>query len=131
MAKVTISRIFELSRYLGTKSGQELKDALVYISELAEVSLRLLRNGLTFNDNFDCETKTVYIRTNVETVIAIANRRRPSAILVKRVINDTYYEIDSYGWKFSTSGDVIVKIVFSNSPASTLDIPVEILLLFG
>ncbi len=37
MAKITVSRIFELSKYLATKSGQELKDALGYMSDFAEV----------------------------------------------------------------------------------------------
>ena len=57
MAKISVSKIFELSKYLATKSGQELKDALIYLSEFAEVSLRTLRNGLTFRDNFDSLTK--------------------------------------------------------------------------
>lgn len=131
MAKITISRIFELSKYLSTKAGQELKDALAYLSDFAEVSLRNLRNGLTFSDNFDCELKTVAVRSNVETKISLASRKRATAVLVKRVVHDNYYIVDKFGWKFNADGDIVITTVFSGSPAATLEIPVELLILFG
>lgn len=131
MAKITVSRIFELSKYLATKSGQELKDALVYMSEFAEVSLRNLRNGLTFADNFDCETKTVSVRTNTEAKISLASRKRASSVLIRRVVSDAFYIVEKFGWKYNADGDIVVTIVFSGSPASTLDISVELLILFG
>lgn len=131
MAKITVSRIFELSKYLATKSGQELKDALVYLSEFAEVSLRNLRNGLTFADNFDCELKTVSLRSNNETKISLASLKRPVDVKIRRVINNTYYIVDKFGWKFNSDGDIVITAVFSGSPASTLDISCELLILFG
>jgi len=131
VSKITVSKIFELSKYLATKSGQELKDALVYMSEFAEVSLRNLRNGLTFSDNFDCETKLVSVRTNTETKVSLANRKRPSCILVRRVISDVYYVVDKFGWKFGQDGDIVINITFGGSPAATEQISVEILILFG
>jgi hypothetical protein len=131
MAKITVSRIFELSKYLSTKSGQELKDALTYMADFAEVTLRNLRNGLTFQDNIDCEIKTVTLRTNTEATISVASRKRAVAVLVRRVVNDQYYIVEKFGWKFDTSGNIVLTAVFSGSPASTLDISVEILILFG
>lgn len=130
MAKITISRIFELSRYLATKSGQELKDALIYLSEFAEVSLRNLRNGLTFRENFDSETKIVSLTTGTETAISVEGNRRPSCVLLCRVIDNTYYKVDSFGWKFAADGNVVVTVDFSGSPSATTSISVELLLLF-
>lgn len=130
MAKITISRIFELSKYLATKSGQELKDALIYLSEFAEVSLRNLRNGLTFRDNFDSESKVVSLTTGTETTISVEGNRRPTCVLLCRVIDNTYYKVDSFGWKFSAEGNVVVTVDFSDSPAATDSISVELLLLF-
>lgn len=131
MAKITVSRIFELSKYLATKSGQELKDALGYLSEFAEVSLRSLRNGLTFRDNFDCEVRSISVRSNTETTIAIASRKRPTAVMVTRVVNDQYYIVDQFGWKYSSDGGIVVTVVVVGSPAPTIDITVELLILFG
>jgi hypothetical protein len=131
MAKITVSRIFELSKYLATKSGQELKDALGYMSDFAEVTLRNLRNGLTFADNFDCEVRRITVKTNLESTISIASRKRASSVQVRRVISDQYYIVEKFGWKYNSEGDIVVTIVFSGSPAATLDIAVEILVLFG
>jgi len=33
MAKITISRLFEVSKYMATDAGKELGDALQYLSE--------------------------------------------------------------------------------------------------
>lgn len=131
MAKITVSRIFELSKYLATKSGQELKDALTYISEFAEVSLRTLNKGLTFPDNFDCEIKTVTVRDGREQRISFTTKKRVASVMIRKVINDIYYEVESFGWKYAPDGNVIIIVNFTGSPASTLDITIELLILFG
>lgn len=131
MAKITVSRLFEISSYLTTKAGQELRPALSYISEFAEVTLRNLRNGLTFADNLDCELKRVSVREGTEAIISIASNRRPSRIYVDRVIENTYYSITSFGWKFNSNGDVVIKIKFDGTPATSLEIPIDIMISFG
>lgn len=130
MAKITVSKIFELSKYLATKSGQELKDALIYLSEFAEVSLRSLRNGLTFRDNFDCEYKVVRLKDNTETVVSVLGGKRPTSIFISRTINNLYYTVSGFGWKFNSAGDVVVKVVFNQTPPSGTQIDVEFLLVF-
>ncbi len=131
MAKITISRIFEISQYLTTKSGQELHDALSYISEFAEVSLRNLRNGLTFEDNMSCETKRVTVRSGVETIISISSSRRASRIYIDRSVNSTYFVVTGFGWKYNTSGNIVIKVIFEGTPPSSLDIPVDIVIHFS
>lgn len=131
MAKVTISRIYELSKALATKSGQELQGPLTFLSELAEVTLRNLRNNLTFTDNMDCTNRTISVRSNTETVVSIAERKRAMRIYVDRVVDDTYYIVDSFGWKFNTAGEVVIKVGFANSPPATLDITLNLVIHFG
>lgn len=131
MAKITISRIYELSKALGTKAGQELSGPLTFLSELAEVTLRNLRNGLTFTDNFDCENRQVFLRSNTETVVSIATRKRAKRIYIDRVVDNTYYIVESFGWKFNSSGEIVVKIVFAGSPPATLDIAVDLVIHFA
>ncbi len=132
MAKITISRIYELSKALATKSGQELQGPLTYLSELAEVTLRNLRNGLTFADNLDCETKRIFIKNNTETIISITSQnRRAQRIYIDRAVDQNYYVVDSFGWKYNSSGEIVVKIGFANSPPANLDITVDIVIHFG
>jgi hypothetical protein len=131
MAKVTLSRLFEVSKYLATDAGKDLKDALVYISEFVEVTTRNLRNGLTYGDNFDTTLKQVTIKPDTEQVILSGERRRVKEVVCRRAVDATYYVIDSFGWKYNTDGDVVIKAGFTGSPPATQDIILEIMLHFG
>jgi len=131
MAKITLSRLFEVSKYLTTTAGQELKDALIYISEFVEVTTRSLRNGLTFRDNFDTRLKEITIRPDVETIVLTEERRRVKEVVIRRAVDATYYVIDNFGWKYNNSGDVVIKVGFTGSPAATQDIRLEIMFHFG
>lgn len=130
MAKVNISRLFEVSRYLATPAGQQLKDALEYISSFATETVRNLKQGLTFGDNFDAEIKFISVLPNVETVIMPTKKGIVTQVMVRRVVDNVYYVIDSYGWKYNPSGDVVVKFGFTGSPPSTTAINVELIIFF-
>ncbi len=131
MAKITISRLFEISQSLSTKAGQELRPALQYISEFAEVTLRNLRNGLTFADNLDCQIKRVSVRSGVETVVSIDGTKRASRVTVDKVVENTYYVVSAFGWKYNSNGDIVIKVTLDGSPPSSLDIVLDIVIHFG
>lgn len=131
MAKVNISRLFEVSRYLTTPAGQQLKDALEYLSSFATETVRNLKQGLTFLDNFDAELKFASVLPSVETVILPNKKTTISQVMIRRVVDNVYYSVDSFGWKYNLEGNLIVKIVFTGSPPSTSTINVELLILYG
>tara|TARA_Y100001938_G_scaffold144588_1_gene219427 strand:+ start:285 stop:692 length:408 start_codon:yes stop_codon:yes gene_type:complete len=135
MAKITLSRLFEVSQYLTTDAGKELKDALVYLSEFVEVSIRNLRNGLTFVDNFDVTSKTVAVRSAAETVILSGEPKRVKEVICRRVISNTYYIVSSFGWKYNNSGDVVITIKLEDRDgvaiATTTDVKLDLLIHFG
>lgn len=131
MAKITESRIFEISKFLATKSGKELEGVLTYLSNFAELTLRNLRNGLTFADNMDCELKRINIRNGVETVVSIASRKRAVRVYVDRIVDTNYYSWNEFGWKFNNTGELVIKLGIAGSPPASLDIPVDITILFG
>lgn len=132
MAKVTISRIFEITKLLTTKSGQELKDGLTYLSDFAEITLRNLRNGLTYADNFACEVKSITIKNNTETIITPITTKRVNQVVVRKSTSSKYYCLDSFGWKYNSDGEIVVKLKFTDFDAldSALAFPVEILLYY-
>lgn len=131
MAKVTISRLFEISQYLKTPSGQQLSDALQYLSTFVEVTIRNLKNGLTFGDNFLCELKTVTVQPDVETAILPSSKSPVAHIMIRRVMNDTYYSVQSFGWKYDNAGKLVIKVGFAGSPLATTKISIELVILFG
>ena len=67
--KLFISRIIETSRFLSTEAGQQLTDFINYMSELAEQTIRALRNGLNFSDNFSCKVVSLEVKTAVNQAI--------------------------------------------------------------
>jgi hypothetical protein len=131
MARVTISRLFEISQYLKTPAGKQLSDALTYLSTFVEVTVRNLKNGLTFGDNFLCELKTVTLLNNVETVILPTSKTQAVQIMVRRVISDTFYVFETFGWKYDNSGNLVVKVGFAGTPPPDLNITVELIIFFG
>lgn len=131
MAKVTLSRLFEVSKYLVTDAGKELKDALVYLSEFVEVTTRNLRNGLTFGDNFDSKLKSVSVLSGVETVILTEERRRVKEVVIRQAIDDTYYVIDSFGWRYNSDGSVVITVGFAGTPPVNQAINLAVMLHFG
>jgi hypothetical protein len=135
MAKVTLSRLFEVSKYMTTEAGKDLKDALEYLSEFVEVVTRNLRGGLTYGDNFNATLKSVTLREGSETVILEGERRRVREVRVRRIVDDTYYILSEFGWRYNPEGNVVVQADFkasdNSSPAATADISVELILYFG
>ena len=135
MAKVTLSRLFEVSKYLTTDSGKELKDALVYISEFVEVVTRNLRNGLTFADNFDTTVKEVSIRPDTQEIVLTGERRRVREVAIRRVIDDTYWIVTEFGWKYNATGDVTIFVSLldpdGNAAPSTSNVKLALLIHFG
>lgn len=128
--KVTISRLFEISKSLGTQAGKELSDALQYLADLGEMTARGLTNSLTFEDNLDCQTKRLTVRNNTLTVIGAPTGRRITRIYVDRVISP-YFVVTGFGWQISGSGQVVAKFLFDGSPPATQDITVDITIFYG
>lgn len=118
MAKLSISRIFEVSKLLATKSGKELQELVTYTSELAEQVLRILRNGVTLSDNIDCKVVTYSLLHNTPQEIN-TDGRTPVGLQVIRTISPTY-GWSSVNWYLNDKGAVILTVGFTNSPASAV-----------
>ncbi len=120
MTKPRISKVFDMSKYLGTKSGIELRDVLLFISEFVNDFIACVTNGLSYQDNFDCEYKTVSLFNGRETIVGISKpTKRVTEIRVRQVVDDFYYIVDSFGWKYNSDGNLVVTIVyFGSTPAN-------------
>ena len=54
MAKITISRIFEVSLIAASKAYTDMQPFVDYVNSLADNTIRILRNGITLADNLSC-----------------------------------------------------------------------------
>ena len=120
MAKITISRLFELSKALATDAGDALKEPLTYLADFAEQTIRNLKNGLTFSDNFACKVATLSLTSGVASVVN-TDGKTPTDILVTRVVSSAN-RLDSFGWWVTDSGETKVNATFTGSPTSALTV---------
>ena len=118
--KITLSRIFETSKALATKPGQELQDFINFVGEMSEQILRALRNGITFEDNVRCQTPTVSLVHNTEQIVN-TNGKVPKRVIVTRVIS-TQYALDAWLWFLDSQGRLVVKVKFSDAPTGLIDV---------
>ena len=58
MAKITISRIFEVSLIAASKAYTDMQPFVDYVNGLADNTIRILRNGVTLSDNVSCTITT-------------------------------------------------------------------------
>lgn len=115
MAKYNISRLLETTQLLATEAGGQLKELVSYTAEMAENVARLLRNGLTFNDNFSCEIREVTAKHDTDTVVGAS--KPVVGILPIRVLS-TSTGLDSFAWYYDERGRLTVKAGFTGSPAA-------------
>ncbi len=123
--KITLTRVLETSKILATEVGQKIPDFFAYMAEFVEQVVRSLRNGLTFQDNFDCVVKTVTLMTGVPQVVSAD--RKVNGIIPLRIMSQSLM-LSDFGWYYDQAGRLTVKAAFDTDPGSSID--VMILLLF-
>lgn len=123
--KLTLTRLLDTGRILATEPGQQLAFFFSYLAEFVEQTIRALRNGLTFSDNFACEIKRVTL-TSGEAQTITASRQVTGAV-VMRVVSQTSY-LTGFNYYYDTRGELTVIAEFSSGASTSHD--VVILLLF-
>ena len=80
MAKITISRIFEVSLIATSKAYTELQPFIDYVNGLADNTIRILRNGITLGDNINCSI--ISQKFTPGTALQFAVNARPTGIII-------------------------------------------------
>jgi hypothetical protein len=126
MAKLSIQRLLEVSKLVATDAGQQLQEALTFLNDVSDQVLRALRNGLTFQDNFNCLVTESTLKHDTETQISTSGKR-PSGVIPLRVLS-TSSGIDGITWFLNNQGQLTVKIKFTDAPTESRK--VQLLILF-
>lgn len=129
--KIKLSSVLDLSRFLETKAGQELQDALSYLSNLSNEVITALTSNLSYADNFSCEIKRVSLQSGVETIISPSKTTSVREIRVRRIYDNNFYVVESIGWNYDESGNVKFKVSLSGSPPSGYLINMDIIIFYG
>lgn len=131
MAKFTITRLLDTTRINKTDTGKQIPEFFEYMAQFVEQTVRNLRSGLTFTDNFAGEQKTVSLKHGVPQVITAS--KQVVGLIVTRA-QSTVYGVSCTSWYYDRNNRLTIALRFQdmagNAPTATDTIPVDIVLLF-
>lgn len=116
MVKIKLSSVLELSKFLSTQSGKELRDILEYLSQLSQQVITALTSNLSYGDNFDCEIKNIQVKSNSFTTIAPSKAIPIREVRIRRVYDNIFYIVDYSGWNIDQNGNINFLAKFIASP---------------
>jgi len=109
---------------MSTTVGQQIPDFFNYMADFVEQSVRSLRGGLTFSDNFACDLKTVTLKHATDQIVSAS--KVVVGIIPIRVVSQTT-GIDSLAWWYNDAGKLTVKAGLTGAPAGTFDVSLVLL----
>ena len=104
MAKITISRIFEVSLIATSKAYGELQPFIDYVNSLADNTIRILRNGVTLADNINCEIITQKLTPGTDLTFAV--KARPVGVIILQ----SDQAVTSFVWQTGEGNQITAKI---------------------
>lgn len=102
MAKFTITRLLDISQIKTKPVGQEIPDFFEYMANFVEQSVRNLRRGLTFRENFNGETPVVSLKHGIPQVVQVSNGP-VTACFVARCVSQMWL-VEAFNWYYDDSG---------------------------
>jgi len=125
--KLKISKVLDVSKFLPTEAGDQLKDLIIYIGEFTQQVIQAIGGKLNFADNFVSELKTINVISNQVAIVSV-DGRRVSNVFVVRVLESTYFVVNKFGWKYGNDGNLNLVIGIFGDPVDPVQ--VEILILY-
>lgn len=122
--KLTITRVLETAKVLSTDAGQQIGEFISYMAEFVDQTVRALRNGLNFKDNFDCQIKIVGL--SHDTAQIVSADRTVTGIIPIRAIRQNL-TISEFGWWYDDNGRLTVKAAFDADPGNIVDVTLVML----
>lgn len=130
MTKLDLGRMLEIDQIKADQPA--MQPFLEYMSAFCEQVLRTLRQGITLDDNLNGSSKQVNLFHDTETIVfAIPLPKPVSEVYIRRVVDNIYYQVEAFGWKYDNNGNVVVKVKFAGSPPANTQIKVVLAFLFS
>ena len=125
--KITIPRLFDASRVLGTDIGPKVQEFVEFSQQGFEQLIRALRNNLTFTNNFRCQVVNVTLRHGIEKEIN-TNITIGGIIPMKAYSANGAEGIDSVQMRLDAKNTLFVTVRFVSAVA-TRDVTTRLVLL--
>jgi anti-sigma regulatory factor (Ser/Thr protein kinase) len=131
MGKIATERIYDSGKELATKTGQELKNFIGFVTSAFTEVVIALKGGLTYEDNYNCKIVTVELVNAITQVISAKSGLQTIKEIRVRQVVSTLYGMDTFHWYTDGDGSVKVLMTFTGSPAASTRINVVLLILYG
>lgn len=125
MTKITETRTYDASRDLATEAGKSLKGFIESTNRSFELILRSLKNGLSFNDNFNGEIRVVSLTSGKAQQIGVT--KKPAMIFPVQVMSEKHYLDKPLHWYFNNRGEVMILGHFADTPSIAIEVRLVIL----
>jgi len=112
MAKITISRIFEVSLIATSKAYTELQPFIDYVNGLADNTIRILRNGITLGDNINCSV--ISQKFTPGKALQFAVNARPTGIIILQ----SDQPVTSFVWASASDTTQVTGTITSTATAA-------------
>lgn len=126
MAKITISRIFDVAQIATSKIYSDIKGFIDYMNQFVDNVIRILTNGVTIKDNLAAVQFTIPCRHDKIETITLT--KKPTVVFLGRQYPVTP-QITSFAWDFIDGTTISVKPKF-DSPSSTATLDLTFIAFF-
>lgn len=127
MTQINIQRTYDPAKVLQTEAGKQIADFIDAQLQVNELSLRTLRNGVSFKDNISCSVRDIELMSGITQTLAVD--RPVEMILPGRSYNKDYPLSAPLHWYYNDQNQLTVVATFTGSP--TVAIKLRIVLLFS
>ena len=122
--KISSAKLLDSAKLMATKIGREIPDFFTFVTEFTEQTIRALRNGLTFEDIFLCQQKTISLLHGQAQ--SVQTDQKVIGIIPLRLVSQTYL-IRDFGWYYDDQGKLTVKANFDSDPGQALNVVIVLL----
>lgn len=131
MAKFTITRLLDTTRIGKTDTGKQIPEFFEYMAQFVEQTVRNLRSGLTFTDNFASEVKTINLKHGSPQVIT-SSKTIIGVIPIR--VQSSQFLLAGFGWYYDRNNRLTIVARYCSqdgtSALSTDIVPMDLVLLY-
>lgn len=124
--KLSVSKLLDTSKLLTSQAGQQLQELINYTSQTFSQVISALRNGLSYQDNFDCLIQRVSLTHNTSQVINRGPLTKSVIGVVPMQTISTTTCVTALVWYMDSGNNLVVVPQLLGAPSSPVTVVLRI-----
>lgn len=84
MAKIIVSKLFEVATIATTKSFKDIEPFVTWVNDLSDNLCRILTNSISLGENVDCQRYSIDLKHNIPVEVVLSKKTLPVAVYLAR-----------------------------------------------